>query len=196
MPAALDALIVGLYVSLDDFLGPRHRGARAGVQAAAEGQVVAHVGPVQVHVVRVGEDGLVAVARPEQQQQRRPGRKERAAQFGQSHPVVVTVVDGRGGTATRSFSVAVSAAPANVAPAFGTITPPAARAGAELRFALPATDADVRAAKPVNRLFRIADDEQLSGNGANAPRIALRWVVGRKQQEQFGLQRIALRIGE
>jgi len=27
MPAALDALIVGLYVSIDDFLGPRHRGA-------------------------------------------------------------------------------------------------------------------------------------------------------------------------
>ena len=26
MPAALDALIVGLYVSIDDFLGPRHRG--------------------------------------------------------------------------------------------------------------------------------------------------------------------------
>jgi Transposase DDE domain len=26
LPAALDALIVGLYVSIDDFLGPRHRG--------------------------------------------------------------------------------------------------------------------------------------------------------------------------
>ena len=26
MPAALDALIVGLYVAIDDFLGPRHRG--------------------------------------------------------------------------------------------------------------------------------------------------------------------------
>jgi hypothetical protein len=26
MPAALDALIVGLYVQIDDFLGPRHRG--------------------------------------------------------------------------------------------------------------------------------------------------------------------------
>ena len=26
MPAALDALIIGLYVELDDFLGPRHRG--------------------------------------------------------------------------------------------------------------------------------------------------------------------------
>ena len=27
MPAALHALNVGLYVSIDDFLGPRHRGA-------------------------------------------------------------------------------------------------------------------------------------------------------------------------
>ena len=27
MPAALDALIIGLYVELDDFLGPRHHGA-------------------------------------------------------------------------------------------------------------------------------------------------------------------------
>lgn len=27
MPAALDALIIGLYVQIDDFLGPRHRGA-------------------------------------------------------------------------------------------------------------------------------------------------------------------------
>jgi hypothetical protein len=27
VPAALDALIIGLYVSIDDFLGPRHRGA-------------------------------------------------------------------------------------------------------------------------------------------------------------------------
>src|SRR3954452_1966329 len=27
LPAALDALIIGLYVELDDFLGPRHRGA-------------------------------------------------------------------------------------------------------------------------------------------------------------------------
>jgi hypothetical protein len=27
VPAALDALIVGLYVSIDDFLGPRHCGA-------------------------------------------------------------------------------------------------------------------------------------------------------------------------
>ena len=26
MPAALDALIIGLYVQIDDFLGPRHRG--------------------------------------------------------------------------------------------------------------------------------------------------------------------------
>ena len=26
MPACLDALIVGLYVQIDDFLGPRHRG--------------------------------------------------------------------------------------------------------------------------------------------------------------------------
>ena len=26
MPAALDALVIGLYVELDDFLGPRHRG--------------------------------------------------------------------------------------------------------------------------------------------------------------------------
>ena len=26
MPAALDALVVGLYVQIDDFLGPRHRG--------------------------------------------------------------------------------------------------------------------------------------------------------------------------
>src|SRR3954465_7827446 len=26
MPAALDALVVGLYVVIDDFLGPRHRG--------------------------------------------------------------------------------------------------------------------------------------------------------------------------
>ena len=27
MPAALDALVIGLYVELDDFLGPRHQGA-------------------------------------------------------------------------------------------------------------------------------------------------------------------------
>jgi hypothetical protein len=27
LPAALDALVIGLYVELDDFLGPRHRGA-------------------------------------------------------------------------------------------------------------------------------------------------------------------------
>src|SRR3954471_9699767 len=26
LPAALDALVIGLYVELDDFLGPRHRG--------------------------------------------------------------------------------------------------------------------------------------------------------------------------
>ena len=26
MPAALDALVVALYVQIDDFLGPRHRG--------------------------------------------------------------------------------------------------------------------------------------------------------------------------
>jgi hypothetical protein len=26
MPAALDALIIGLYVEIDDFLGPRRRG--------------------------------------------------------------------------------------------------------------------------------------------------------------------------
>ena len=26
LPAALDALVIGLYVQIDDFLGPRHRG--------------------------------------------------------------------------------------------------------------------------------------------------------------------------
>ena len=33
MPAALDALVIGLYVEIDDFLGPRHRGAGPSTEA-------------------------------------------------------------------------------------------------------------------------------------------------------------------
>jgi hypothetical protein len=51
------------------------------MQAAPEGEVVPHVRAVQVDLVRAGEDGLVPVTRPEQQQQRDAGRQDRAAQL-------------------------------------------------------------------------------------------------------------------
>ena len=51
---------------------------------------------------------------------------------------------------------------------------------------------DVRAAEPVDRLLRIAHDEQLSRRGARIPPARLRRVRGSDQQEDLRLQRVGV----
>src|SRR5204862_4031099 len=50
----------------------------------------------------------------------------------------------------------------------------------------------VRTTKPVNRLFRIADDKQLAGNRSDAVPVALGGTVGAQQEQEFGLERIGV----
>ena len=51
---------------------------------------------------------------------------------------------------------------------------------------------DVGAPEAVDRLLRIADDEQLAGHGRDAPPVALGRIVGGQQQQDLGLQRIGV----
>ena len=51
---------------------------------------------------------------------------------------------------------------------------------------------DVGAAEPVNRLLRVADNEQLARNRSDRAPVALLRVVGREQQEDLRLQRIGI----
>ena len=55
-----------------------------------------------------------------------------------------------------------------------------------------AVDADVRAAEAVDRLLRVADEEQRAGPWTRAPPVGLPVVVGREQQEDLRLQRIGV----
>ena len=55
-----------------------------------------------------------------------------------------------------------------------------------------AVDADVRAAEAVDRLLRVADEEQRAGPRARAPPVGLAVVVGREQQQDLRLQRIGV----
>ena len=51
---------------------------------------------------------------------------------------------------------------------------------------------DVGAAEAIDRLLRIADDEQLAGNGRDVLPARLVRIVRRQQQQQLGLQRIGV----
>ena len=51
---------------------------------------------------------------------------------------------------------------------------------------------DVGAPEAVDRLLRIADDEQLAGNGRDPPPVAFRRIVGGQQQQDLRLQRIGV----
>ena len=53
-------------------------------------------------------------------------------------------------------------------------------------------DADVGAAEPVDRLLRVADEEQRAGARARAPPVGLAVVVGREQQQDLRLERIGV----
>ena len=55
-----------------------------------------------------------------------------------------------------------------------------------------AVDLDVGAPEAVDRLLRVADDEQLAGDGRDAAPVVLRRIVGREQQQDLGLQRIGV----
>src|SRR5688572_31689448 len=48
----------------------------------------------------------------------------------------------------------------------------------------------VGAPEPVDRLLRVADDEQLAGDRADVPPPGLARIAGRQEQQQLGLQRI------
>ena len=61
----------------------------------------------------------------------------------------------------------------------------------ELRRHLP-VDADVGPAKAVDRLLRVADDEELAGGGNHPAPVALGRVPSRQQQQDLGLERIGV----
>ena len=68
------------------------------------------------------------------------------------------------------------------------------RPGASLdeHFAHASIDIDVRAPEAINRLLRIADDEELAGDGSDVLPARLVRIVSRQQQQQLGLQRIGV----
>ena len=51
---------------------------------------------------------------------------------------------------------------------------------------------DVGAAEAVDRLLRIADQEELAGRRPHAPPVALGGIVGGEEEQQLGLQRIGV----
>ena len=55
-----------------------------------------------------------------------------------------------------------------------------------------AVDPDVGATEPVDRLFRIANQEQASRDWPDTPPVRLGLVVGREQQQDLGLQRVGV----
>src|SRR5206468_6232444 len=50
----------------------------------------------------------------------------------------------------------------------------------------------IGAAEPVNRLLRVADDEELAGNRLRVFPLGDRWIGGRQQHDDLGLQRIGV----
>ena len=51
---------------------------------------------------------------------------------------------------------------------------------------------DVGPPEAIDRLFRIADDEQLAGNRCDPPPVAFGRIVGGQQQQDLGLQRVGV----
>ena len=53
-------------------------------------------------------------------------------------------------------------------------------------------DSNVRAAKAVDRLLRITNQEQLSRNGTDIAPIGLASIIGGEQEEDLGLERVGI----
>ncbi len=68
----------------------------------------------------------------------------------------------------------------------------ARRAALDEHLAHAPVDVHVRAPEPIDRLLRIADDEELAGDGNDLLPARLGRIIGGEQQQQLGLQWIGV----